>query len=81
VDEAILGAYLAGANTRRIRKALAPRLGEEHLSTSAASRVAFEVREPPVMTTPSPRGRGGLSGPQTVGNAKLKARPETLASE
>ena len=33
VDEAILGAYLAGANTRRIRKALAPLLGEEHLST------------------------------------------------
>ena len=31
VDEAILGAYLAGANTRRIRRALAPLLGEEHL--------------------------------------------------
>ncbi len=28
VDEAILGAYLAGANTRRIRKALMPLLGE-----------------------------------------------------
>ena len=30
VDEAILGAYLAGANSRRIRKALAPLLGEEN---------------------------------------------------
>jgi transposase-like protein len=39
VDEAILGAYLAGANTRRIRKALAPLLGETHLSKSAISRV------------------------------------------
>ncbi len=39
VDEAILGAYLAGANTRRIRKALAPLLGEEHLSKSAVSRL------------------------------------------
>ena len=29
VDEAILGAYLAGANTRRIRRALTPLLGEE----------------------------------------------------
>jgi transposase-like protein len=42
VDEAILGAYLAGANTRRIRKALAPLLGEEHLSKSAVSRVSGE---------------------------------------
>ncbi len=38
VNEAILGAYLAGANTRRIRRALAPLLGEEHLSKSAVSR-------------------------------------------
>jgi transposase-like protein len=45
VDEAILGAYLAGANTRRIRKALAPLLGEEHLSKSAVSRVAHRLKE------------------------------------
>jgi transposase-like protein len=45
VDEAILGAYLAGANTRRIRKALAPLLGEEHLSKSAVSRVASRLKE------------------------------------
>ena len=44
VDEAILGAYLAGANTRRIRKALAPLLGEEHLSKSAVSRVAARLQ-------------------------------------
>jgi transposase-like protein len=45
VDEAILGAYLAGANTRRIRKALTPLLGEEHLSKSAVSRVAARLKE------------------------------------
>ena len=45
VDEAILGAYLGGANTRRIRKALAPLLGEEHLSKSAVSRVASRLKE------------------------------------
>jgi transposase-like protein len=49
VDEAILGAYLAGANTRRIRKALEPllgseHLGSEHLSKSAVSRVAARLK-------------------------------------
>jgi len=44
VDEAILGAYLAGANTRRIRKALEPLLGPEHLSKSAVSRVAARLK-------------------------------------
>lgn len=44
VDEAILGAYLAGANTRRIRKALEPLLGSEHLSKSAVSRVAVRLK-------------------------------------
>ena len=45
VDEAILGAYLAGANSRRIRKALAPLLGEAHLSKSAVSRVVSRLKE------------------------------------
>jgi transposase-like protein len=45
VDEAILGAYLAGANSRRIRKALAPLLGEEHLSKSAVSRVVSRLKQ------------------------------------
>ncbi len=45
VDEAILGAYLAGANSRRIRKALAPLLGQEHLSKSAVSRVVARLKE------------------------------------
>ena len=44
VDEAILGAYLAGVNTRRIRKALEPLLGTEHLSKSAVSRVAARLK-------------------------------------
>jgi transposase-like protein len=44
VDEAILGAYLSGANTRRIRKALEPLLGAEHLSRSAISRVAARLK-------------------------------------
>lgn len=45
IDEAILTCYLAGANSRRIRKALAPLLGEEHLSKSAVSRVVARLKE------------------------------------
>ena len=45
VDEAILGCYLAGANSRRIRKALAPLLGEENLSKSAVSRVVGRLKK------------------------------------
>ncbi len=45
VDEAILAGYLAGANSRRIRKALAPLLGEANLSKSAVSRVAACLKE------------------------------------
>jgi putative transposase len=44
VDDAILGAYLAGANTRRIKKALSPLIGEEHLSKSAISRVVGRLK-------------------------------------
>jgi len=44
VDEAILGVYLAGANTRRIRKALAPLLGASNLSKSAISRVVGRLK-------------------------------------
>lgn len=44
VDEALLGAYLAGANTRRIRKALEPLLGEANLSKSSISRVVQRVK-------------------------------------
>jgi transposase-like protein len=45
VDSAILACYLAGANSRRIRKALAPLLGEEHLSKSAVSRVVGRLKK------------------------------------
>ena len=45
VDEAILGAYLAGANSRRIRKVLEPLLGGAALSKSAISRVVVRLRE------------------------------------
>jgi putative transposase len=45
VDEAILSSYLAGANSRRIRKALSPLLGEENLSKSAVSRVVGRLKE------------------------------------
>jgi len=45
VDEAILGCYLAGANTRRIRKALMPLLGSSSLSKSAISRVIGRLKE------------------------------------
>ncbi len=45
VDEAILGCYLAGANSRRIKKALTPLLGREYLSKSAVSRVVSRLKE------------------------------------
>lgn len=45
IDAAILSCYLAGANSRRIGKALAPLLGQEHLSKSAASRVVGRLKE------------------------------------
>ena len=45
VDSAILACYLAGANSRRIRKVLAPLLGEEHLSKSAVSRVVGRLKK------------------------------------
>ena len=39
VDRAILGCYLGGINSRRIRTALKPLLGDRHLSKSAVSRI------------------------------------------
>lgn len=45
VDEALLGAYLGGASSRRIRRALAPILGEAFLSKSAISRVVGRLKE------------------------------------
>ena len=45
VDEAILGTYLSGANSRRVRKALKPLLGEAHLSKSVVSRVVSRLKE------------------------------------
>lgn len=44
VDAAILGSYLAGANSRRIRIALKPLLGERHLSRSAVSRIVARLK-------------------------------------
>lgn len=44
VDDAILGAYLAGANTRRIKKALSPLLGQQNLSKSAISRIVGRLK-------------------------------------
>ena len=45
VDEALLGCYFGGINTRRIRRALKPLFGEVHLSKSAVSRVVARVKE------------------------------------
>jgi transposase-like protein len=45
VDEAILGVYLAGGNTRRIKGALAPLLKDGPLSKDAVSRLVGRVRE------------------------------------
>ena len=45
VDEAILGVYLSGINTRRIRGALAPLLRGAPLSKDAVSRLVGRLRE------------------------------------
>jgi transposase-like protein len=45
VDEAILGVYLAGGNTRRIKGALAPLLRGAPLSKDAVSRLVGRLRE------------------------------------
>ena len=44
VDDALLGCYLAGVNSRRIRAALRPLLGTQHLSKSAVSRVVARLK-------------------------------------
>lgn len=45
VDDALLGCYFGGVNSRRIRTALKPLFGEAHLSKSAVSRVVARVKE------------------------------------
>src|SRR5262245_62969831 len=45
VDDAILGVYLAGGNTRRIKGALAPLLRGGPLSKDAVSRLVGRLRE------------------------------------
>ena len=44
INETILGLYLAGANTRRMKRALKPLFGETHLSKSAISRVVKRLQ-------------------------------------
>lgn len=44
VDAAILGSYLASVNSRRIRTALKPLVGERHLSKSAVSRIVARLK-------------------------------------
>jgi putative transposase len=44
IDDAILGCYLGGVNSRRIRTALKPLLRERHLSKSAVSRIVSRLR-------------------------------------
>ena len=45
VEEAILGCYLGGINTRRARRALEGLLGDENLSKSAISRVVQRLKD------------------------------------
>ena len=45
VDEVILGAYLGGMNTRKIRRALEPLLGSTALSRSSISRVVTKLKD------------------------------------
>jgi putative transposase len=44
IDDTILGCYLGGVNSRRIRTALKPLLGERHLSKSAVSRIVARLK-------------------------------------
>src|SRR5713101_6260574 len=44
IDDAILGCYLGGVNSRRIRTALKPLLGERNLSKSAVSRIVARLK-------------------------------------
>lgn len=44
VNAAVLGAYLGGTNTRRVRRALEPLLGSAVLSKSAISRVVVRLK-------------------------------------
>lgn len=44
VDAAILGCYLGGVNSRRMKTALKPLLGEAHLSKSAVSRIVGRLK-------------------------------------
>lgn len=44
VDEAILGCYLGGVNSRRMKTALKPLLGDAHLSKSAVSRIVARLK-------------------------------------
>jgi transposase-like protein len=44
IDAAILSCYLGGVNSRRIRTALKPLLGERHLSKSAVSRIVGRLK-------------------------------------
>jgi hypothetical protein len=45
VNEAVVGTYLAGGNTRRIRRALQPLLKAAPLSKSAVSRVVATLKD------------------------------------
>jgi transposase-like protein len=45
IDEVIVGAYLGGMNTRKIRRALEPLLGAKALSKSAISRVVAKLKD------------------------------------
>ncbi len=53
VDEALLACYLAGANSRRLRTARKPLLGETHLSKSAVSRVVARLKASAITIGPS----------------------------
>jgi len=44
IDDAILACYLGGVNSRRIRTALKPLLGERQLSKSAVSRIVARLK-------------------------------------
>ena len=61
VDEAILGIYLSGTNTRRLRGALSPLLRGAPLSKDAVSRLVGRLRED--FAAWAGRGRTSRRGP------------------
>ena len=81
VDEAILGTYLSGANSRRIRKALKPLLGEEQTCSNIARRTHAVSSGVTTTGSSTPRTGSMLAKPMTSSSpsGRLSRRPSSEA--